>query len=220
MKIIIRRLIRQDKGGGARFYNHSSHLSSLWVKSAGFSPHLSRNGDSVAGSYNSSKGAGFSIIESLVAILIFSIALVPLFYVATSSLNVATNIKNNLIATNLVQEGLEVIRSIRDASWYQGDPAFNTDLPNGTWRVEWNSTALISLGSNPPIKIDSDGIYNYSTGTDTFFRRTVVIAEVNPGIELRIVSEVSWPDRNGVTMSGCPAGTRCINAESHLYNWQ
>jgi prepilin-type N-terminal cleavage/methylation domain-containing protein len=173
---------------------------------------------------------GFTIIESLVAILIFTIGIVPFLHIGVLSNNIATNIQNNIIANNLAQEGLEVVRSIRDASWHDGDPKFNTDLPNGEWRIQWDSTALTSVGINPPLKIDGNGIYNYSSGTDTHFRRKLTIIEINPDIEIRVISEVSWPSKEGITMikrvlSGgtkvyCPSGTRCLDAELHLYNWQ
>jgi prepilin-type N-terminal cleavage/methylation domain-containing protein len=162
---------------------------------------------------------GFSIIESLVAILILSIALVPLLYISTSSNTISANIRNNLIAANLVQEGLEVVRSIRDASWHSGDPAFNTDLPDGVYRVQWDSTSVIPLGLNPPLKIDGNGVYNYSVGTDTNFSRTITITQINPN-EIRVVTEVSWPVKGNVVVVGCNAGTRCISAESHLYDWK
>ena len=138
-----------------------------------------------------------------------SIALGPSLILTTNINNTAVVVKNNLIAANLAQEGVEVIRGIRDTNWFNG-VAFDTGLANGAYRVEWNSDTLIALGTNPFIKEDN-GLYNYSTGNNTIFRRTISILKVNAG-ELRIISEVTWEERG--------ARARSSTAESHLFNWK
>jgi type II secretory pathway pseudopilin PulG len=165
---------------------------------------------------------GFTIIEAIIAILVLTMGLVPVLFFATSILNVSSNIRNNLIAANLAQEGIEVVRAIRDRDWLLGN-GFNNgqylSTPD-TWRVQYNSDAPINLGANPPLKVDLGGIYNYSDGTDTQFRRTITVTEIASNVELMVVSEVTWPSRGGATVPGCPVGTRCVKAESHLYNWR
>jgi prepilin-type N-terminal cleavage/methylation domain-containing protein len=163
---------------------------------------------------------GFTLVEALVAVLIFSIAMVPLFYIIDQSFSLISETKDKLIANNLVQEGLEVVRSIRDASWHQGDPEFNTDLPNGSYRVQWDSTSVLPLGTNPSLKLDGSGLYNYSTGTDTKYSRSITITEIVAGVEIMVVSEVSWLNKGGTTMVDCPLGTSCVRAEVHLYDWK
>ena len=111
----------------------------------------------------------------MVALVLVTVAMGPVFILATSSVNVASRIEHNLIASNLSQEGIEVIRNIRDTNWLNGG-AFDDSLSIGTWRVEWSTTGggLMAVGSNPVLKKEN-GLYNYSTGTDTVFRRTVTI---------------------------------------------
>ncbi len=152
---------------------------------------------------------GFTLVEALVTLVVLTIALGPSLILTTNINNTAAVVKNNLIAANLAQEGVEVIRGIRDTNWFNG-VAFDTGLADGTYRVEWNSDAVITLGANPPVKEDN-GLYNYSTGNNTIFRRTISILKVNAS-ELRIISEVTWEERG--------ARARSAMAESHLFNWK
>ena len=143
------------------------------------------------------------------ALVVLTTALGPSLILTTNVNSTSVVVKNNLIAANLAQEGVEVIRGIRDTNWFNGT-AFDTGLADGTYRVEWNSDAVIALGANPLIKEDN-GLYNYSTGGNTIFRRTISILKVNAG-ELRIISEITWTERGGIAKS--------VMAESHLFNWK
>mgnify|MGYP001584865955 CR=1 FL=1 len=151
---------------------------------------------------------GFTLVEALVTLVVLTIALGPALIVTTNISNTASVVRNNLIASNLAQEGVEVVRGIRDTNWFMGNP-FDTGLANGTYRIQWDSTALITLGANPPIKEDN-GLYNYSAGLNTVFKRTISVFKVNAG-ELRIISEVTWTERSG---------NKSFQAESHLFNWK
>ena len=98
---------------------------------------------------------GFTLIETLVALVLITIAMGPVFLLTTSTINVSKRIEHNLIAANLSQEGVEVIRNIRDTNWYNGI-SFDANLPSGVWIVQWNTVGggLISAGSNPFLKKD------------------------------------------------------------------
>ncbi len=156
---------------------------------------------------NSSKG--FTLVEALVALVILTMALGPALVLSSNISSTASIIQNNLIAANLSQEGVEIIRALRDANWYNGF-SFDNGLTNGVYRIEWNSNALISLGPNPPLKINA-GLYNYSSGTDTLFKRTITITQITSE-ELRIISDVTWTERGN--------RVRDVKAESHLFNWK
>ena len=152
---------------------------------------------------------GFTLIESLVALVILTLALGPALVLSSNISSTASVIQHNLIAANLSQEGLEVVRALRDANWYNGLP-FDTGLSDGIYRIEWNSNTLIALGANPSLKL-SAGLYNYSSGTDTVFKRTVTITKINSE-ELRIISAVAWTERG--------SRVRDVRAESHLFDWK
>ena len=172
------------------------------------------------------KDAGFSIIESLFGVFFFLVALVPVMSITALSFDITGRIKNNLIATNLAQEGIEVTRALRDSNWLIPNRSFSEGLL-GTWQIEWNTDwagsqpqIVVSAESSPLLKIDSSGVYNYISGIDTKFRRAVTVTEVNAGLELLVVSTVVWPVHKGPTPSGCPSGFECLRIESHMFNWK
>lgn len=152
---------------------------------------------------------GFTLIEALVALVVLTMALGPALVLSSNISSTASVIRNNLIAANLSQEGVEVVRALRDANWYNG-LAFDSGLADGTYRIEWNSDALIALGGNPALKLNA-GLYNYSSGTDTIFYRTISITKLNSE-ELKIISSITWTER-----ANSPRG---VTTESHLFNWK
>lgn len=154
--------------------------------------------------------AGFTLVEAIVSLVVLTVALGPVLSLSTAANNIAITIRDNMTAANLAQEGVEVVRSIRDDNWLNGR-AFDSGLGNGTYRVEWSSESLIAVGSNPPLKFNElNGQYNYTTGTDTKFRRKIIITKVN-SVELKVQSQVDWPVRGG--------NTKTIIVESHLFDW-
>lgn len=152
---------------------------------------------------------GFTLVEVMVTLVILTTALIPALFLSTQATNVSFSIKNNLTATNLAQEGAEIVRAIRDNNWFQGS-LFDTNLADGQWRVDWNSDTLIALGANPVLKVNT-GLYNYSLGTDSIFKRTITITKVNAA-ELKVVSDITWTERGNRAKS--------IQAESHLFDWR
>lgn len=156
-----------------------------------------------------SNNTGFTLIEALVSLVLLSLAIVPALYLSTTAVSSALLIEHNLIAANLAQEGVEVIRAMRDANWFNNS-VFDSGLSAGIYRVEWNSDSLIPLGSNPFLKINN-GLYNYTSGTDTIFKRTVDITKISSS-ELRVVSTITWTEKGNRNKN--------IPVESHLFNWK
>lgn len=160
-----------------------------------------------------SDNRGTTLVEALVSVLIFSLGIIPSFVVINLANSLASSIKNNLIAANLAQEGIEVVRAIRDTNWFL-DNSFDLGLADGTYRAEWNSTSLLPESGNPVLRVDTGGLYNYSTGIQTLFRRKVTITNMDPvncNCQLRVVSEVTWPEKGR---------TETIRVELHLFDWQ
>ena len=104
----------------------------------------------------------FSIIEVLVWIFIFSLWMVWIFAIISSTLRINDNNENYIIASNLANEQLELVRNIRDSNYYSFKP-YNLLNPNGTsyrdidkfeiWKyytIENNYSNVSSF----PIKID------------------------------------------------------------------
>lgn len=156
--------------------------------------------------------AGFTLVEVFIATLLFSIVFTASSFVLSGNLRSASVIKNNFVASGLTQEGMEAVRNIRDRDWFLGN-SFGTSIPDGSYRIQWDSQALIALGTNPNLKKDSaTGIFSYDLGSDAIFKRLIEISTIVPGIEKKIVATVTWVERGGAT--------KTVSAEEHLFNWK
>ncbi len=154
---------------------------------------------------------GFTLIEALVALTLLTVGLIPAFMQASNAVALSGAVRNSLIASNLAQEGVEVVRSMRDANWFASAP-FTTGLDSclGGCRVQWDSSAIMPLSGNPPIKFDSlSGLHQYATGTDTMFSRMMTITAVSAH-ELRVQATIDWRERSG---------NKTFTLEYHLYDW-
>lgn len=153
---------------------------------------------------------GFSIFEVIIALTIFSIGVLSSMASLTLALRSAATSQFNLVAVNLVQEGLEIVRNKRDTNWVQQD-LWNKNLNPGVYRVVWNSTNLEPLNPGQLLRYDAvNNGFNYSDGVITIYSRTVSITIINPN-EIQVVVEVIWDDRGK---------SKTVSAETHLFNWK
>lgn len=65
-------------------------------------------------SYHNHKKKGFTLIETIVSLAVLSLSVAGPMTLAAHSIKASGAAKNELIATHLVEEGLEVVRNIRD----------------------------------------------------------------------------------------------------------
>ena len=152
--------------------------------------------------------AGFTLIETIVALMVLTVGIVPAYYLAQSSQVIADSVRDDLIAANLAQEGAEVIHGIRDTNWFSSQ-SFNNGLGAGNYEVEWNSELPLGVFQDRYLRVDTNGRYNYTTGTSSRFKRKIIITAVGAN-ELKIISQVTWKER---------ARDRTVEVESHLFNW-
>lgn len=158
---------------------------------------------------------GFSLVESLVSILLLSMAFTAVTGLFVVNISSASVVRNNFIAGALAQEGIELARNLRDSDWHAGR-AFGSfgdaggAVADGLYRVQWNSVQLLSW-ANVPLKRDaSSGLFSYDTGEDTIFKREITVTTVS-AVEKRVVVRVAW---NYKTFP------KEIVAEEHLFNWK
>jgi prepilin-type N-terminal cleavage/methylation domain-containing protein len=160
---------------------------------------------------------GFTLIETLVAIVILGLGILGPMTIASRSLNAALLAKNQITAYFLAQDGIELIKNMRDNNrlnqtggsrfWLYADSAI-TDMSSAVsgcgspraCRVNAHTGAIVatcpSLATCNSTKIRYDstaGVYSYTAGSNTIFSRSIVVDAISASTkEVRISSVVTW----------------------------
>ncbi len=162
-------------------------------------------------------GGGFTIIEILAAVFVLTVGMIGVLTVIQQTMAYGEILNERLIAIYLVQEGIEIVRNIRDGNWLEPASSWDADLTAGDWEGDWTMTDSLDSYQDRNLKIDN-GFYKYSlSGTSTPFRRKITISDKlnldgQPGDDqMKVTVTVSWQAR-GATSS--------ISAQEELYNWR
>ena len=185
------------------------------------------------------KNKAFTLVETLVAISIFTISILGILSVLASSITSVTYAKDKSIAGYLAQEGIEYMRNIRDndvlfpangsswsaftntaiasslASCNSGSKCgFSSTTTTPTQNTSFfKCTADPTESSNGCILYLNNGVYNDNSttgGVNSGFTRKVWMTVLNANEE-QIFSEVDWNQ-----------GTNNVNVifSENLFNWE
>jgi len=162
--------------------------------------------------------AGFTLIETLLAVLLLSMAIIAPLSIASNNLSAATTGKNRLIAISLARDAIEYIRHVRDTNRLVGDPWLNglsQCIGGSGCRVDTLAGAILPA-ENIPLLYDNSqggtGLYGYNiAGSNSPFFRSVKITERSLDREALITAEVSW----STTFS-----TKRVKVVNQLTNWE
>lgn len=159
------------------------------------------------------KKNGFTLVEIMVSLFILGTALAAIFYVLAVNIRSATATKNNFTASLLIQEGIEIVRNIRDQNYVRSgaDDFWSPLMDCNNCSVQYDSTDF-GNDSNSYLKYDnSNKLYTYDSGSDTIFKRSIDVETIENNIEKKVTVTVSWEDR------GLP---KSMTAEDHIYNYR
>jgi len=70
---------------------------------------------------------GFTLLEVIIAIAILIVGLIGLMVLVSATISASSVSASRLLAANLAQEGIELVRGIRDSNWLQGQ-AWDTGI--------------------------------------------------------------------------------------------
>jgi len=149
----------------------------------------------------------FTLIEILIAITVITIGVVGSYAAITKVASITFSNSDRFIASRLAQEGIEIVTNIRDANWVKKEVDWKNGLSGGDHLVQYDQEELLEY-SDTPLKIDSDGFYNYDSGSPTKFTRKVTITPIGQD-EIEVKIQVTWSGK------GSP-----LVVEEHLYNWK
>lgn len=222
--------------------------------------------------YKITRNGGFTLIETLVALSVMLAAVVgPVALISRGIINTASA-KNKLIALNLAQEGIELVRLVRENNvlcdslneaaiweWDEDPDPPNPDPdpapPNFGNSIQKNQNFIVNVnpsdatsftsidcsslltsippiftprlpsagGTPPPLQFDSaTGFYQYSSGPNSIFRRSVVLLnpappdpQINCTVGLKcymdVESTVTWTER-GIQ--------KTVTLKERLFDWR
>jgi len=178
---------------------------------------------------------GFTLLETIVALGIILGGITGAFGLAIKGLSIASVSKNKLIAANLAQEGVELVRRIRDNNTiadisdgvYDASPVWTTGIGadgdcTRQYMIDVLNDTLVFYDGSKLLFSTATGLYTRTEGTVTAFQRVIEItrspcpsfqtmAGVDAGDQLKVRSTVSWTER-GVAKS--------VALDEILFNWR
>ncbi|KKP79989.1 MAG: hypothetical protein A2271_01045 [Candidatus Moranbacteria bacterium RIFOXYA12_FULL_35_19] len=178
------------------------------------------------------KYAGFSYAESILAVFIVSFEMLVVASLMSSSLKESMDSRNQIIGVLLSQEGIELVRNLRDNNWAKGDDTF-TGFPANTSnirRIDIDSPNANGFGTYVLRSNNSTKAYKHSTtnSTATKFRRRIIItyypsaAGNTTATSATIISAVTWnnvdPPSNP-SASNCNSSAKCAYTTTTLTRW-
>jgi len=174
---------------------------------------------------NLKNNQGFTIAEMVVVIFIISVSLIGILSLISQNIRAEYVNKNMVIASQLAQEGLELVRNIRDDNFINGggdwkhgaggalskddivqDNVYTIDYVNGI-----NNNVDSINDANAKLYLDNNSFYeNSSSANPTIFSRVITVDnETADSITLTCV--VQWQDHSS---------PRQYSVQMVLYNWR
>ncbi|MEI6478987.1 MAG: prepilin-type N-terminal cleavage/methylation domain-containing protein [bacterium] len=176
------------------------------------------------------KNAGFTLVETMVAITVLLTTIVGPMEIASKALFSSYYARDQITAYYLAQEGVEYIRNFRDTYYLQNPAA--TDWPGAFSNCTVSGTNIgckfdVSQSPITMTKCDLDcgalnydssvGRYSYlSSGTSkpSKYTRVVTISQDANTDAVFVTSTISW---TGSYISG---STKSFTIKESLYKWQ
>lgn len=173
------------------------------------------------------RNKGFTLIETLVSLAILTTAVVGMIWVSGNGVSESLYSKNKIIANYLAQEGLEIVRNIRDgevaggAGWDGFLDTLSSCSPSTGCTIDATPVVpAISIQEciaepgkicNKNFYLTPSGYYTHQVvGASTSFRRKVAVAPIG-GNEASVTVTVTW-EQSGKT--------KTIVLSNYLSAWQ
>lgn len=143
-----------------------------------------------------SRESGQSLVEAMIALGVAVIVIVALVNLSLVALRSSTVAQNQLTAKNLANQGLEVVRSLRDSGW--------GNLPEppiaGPYYLNPEKTGF----ATDVEQIDKET-------TEKFFTREIYVSNIGDDQKKQITCVVKWTDSSG---------DQQVAVSTYLTNWR
>jgi len=167
----------------------------------------------------------FSFVEVMISVFLLSVGMIAIITLMSGNLRDSLDSRNQVIAAGLAQEGIELVKNVRDTNWlvHKTNPVVHSfdGFPNtasGTnCTIDYTLIGLGALNCNPAsniLKIDNNSFYNHTGVTDTRFQRKLVISD--SVADKNVISMVIWGGSFPPDFSTCNTSTKCAYAQLTL----
>jgi prepilin-type N-terminal cleavage/methylation domain-containing protein len=170
---------------------------------------------------NKEKTKGFTLLEMLISLVVISVGVLGIFSAISKYSQNTQSEKENLIASYLCQEGIEIVKNRRDTNWILIANGSSIDWDAGLTNCASGCEAdyLTDMSSDLPawtgksLYLDTaTRSYKYidnplSTDVETKYTRRINIASGGDYLDITVI--VSWP--------GNSTG---VAVRETIYNWK
>ena len=171
---------------------------------------------------------GFTLIELVISIFILVVAIIGVYNSFSTVVVLTAGASSRFTASYLVQEGIEIVRNMRDNNWLNnqdwktGISDINTDCSSGCEAYYQTGTSmdtrsgLTAFGSSGNYLNIKEGVFYSYDNTGSFvttkFKRKITITKPNPLTTdvLKVSVLVTWKEKDE---------NFSFQAEEYLYNW-
>jgi type IV pilus modification protein PilV len=164
------------------------------------------------------KRKGFSLVEVLFALMVLSVGISAISVLMTSNIKNSIDAKNQIIAANLAQEGVELVRNLKD----NGEPNLAATTANDYAGLSIDKT-MSKLETNTvaskQLFLNGNFYTHSSSGKSTGFYRSIslkvsgVLGTPSSRI-IEVTSYVSWNETG--SFSPCISANKCASVVAVL----
>lgn len=175
---------------------------------------------------NNSSQKGFTLIEILAVIFIIAVGVTGVFALVQTTTSSSRLVSYQLTATYLAQEGVELVRSVRDTNWLEDrytpeDVSWDEDLAESLsdekYQLDYTLLGQKDSGWDPDFLDYSESRYlnqnengyNYEPGDKSRFKRRIKLERSPDIIVVRVRVEFEFQGE-----------THKVSSQEKLYKWR
>jgi len=170
---------------------------------------------------------GFSLIEVLVSLFVLSIGITAIAVLMVDNIKNLQTSKNQIVASQLAQEGIELVRNLKDNNSDSVINNMNTaGSPYNNYRIDKDMSSVNSTNNTGEQLLYLNGsFYTHTTGSPTkFFRRIDFIVSGSAlsapsSRQIKATCYVTWNNTGFLAMSlpaDCNVANKCVSVVSVL----
>ena len=166
---------------------------------------------------------GFSLLEVIVALGVITMGILGVFSLVTQTTQVQTANKNHLIGSMLAQEGIELVRNIKDENYLSLVPGtlWNEDISavDSTFVIDYRGRDFLDRTPNIISEASTKLYFDAATG---FYTHVVAINQTTPFRRLITIDDISASS----TVVSCLVNwndhgrSKDYVAETELHDWR